>query len=219
MAATGPGANFGVNIVGEIIRADVVSYFATLSQVGMYSNHYRVSAVTGAGTTLGAIASQLDVLFRALTKAVLASNATYRGVVARMIWPAPPSPPAIESANFGPGLVAGDAMALQVAGVISLYTQFAGRAYRGRRYIPFPSETDNGPNGIPTAGYLAGLDAIKNQLLQTLTVGAADSVTLVPCLFHRRDNSTNDLRGGLSRTGWGTQRRRSYFGRQNPQPF
>lgn len=220
MAAAGPGVNVPINNTGQIIRADVVTHHPGLTQLGMFSLWYRVSSVGGTGVLLGAVASMLDGVFAGLMKPILTVNANYRGVQARVMIPKPASVPAYEAASAGAGTVAGDGMAPQVCGVISLYTASAGRRYRGRRYIPFPSETDNGPAGLPSAGYLAALDSIKNAIVAIQGTGVAgNTVGLTPILWHRDTEGYTDLLGGQRKTGWGTQRRRGYFGRQNVQPF
>lgn len=217
MAPTGPGQGVVIGPIVGVLEVTIGTWIT--NQQGLMVRHYENSAYTGEGSTLGAIATRLSTLLAPLVKPLLAVGATYRGIRVRRIDPLPPSPPAYELADQGPGTVAGDLMSPQTAGLITIGTAFAGRAYRGRAYIPFPSETDNDATGIPIPGYRTRADALALQLRTTVVVGTVDSVTLIPVLWHRKTRTTTDITSSSTRPGWATQRRRGFFGRQNPIPF
>lgn len=62
------------------------------------------------------------------------------------------------------GADTGDPLPWQCAGVISWRTALAGKSYRGRTYIPGPSEGDT-LGGLVTAQYIADLNAVVTQML------------------------------------------------------
>jgi len=228
MAVIGPGAGV-IAVVGDVLLFQVVG--VQVEQVGYTGIHYKVTVVNPPGTSLGTIVSTLDSLYAPIVKNMLCAAATYQGAMLRRVWPLPPSPPAAEDTSRGPGLVAGELMPRQVAGVVSKFTAIAGRAFRGRAYTFFPSEDSNTANGTPSGAYLTSLDALASLMTQTHVIALGGSVTIQPVLFHRGstldppdpavplEGSTTPIAGCRRRTGWGTQRKRGYFGRPNTPPF
>jgi len=216
MAATGPGVALTVQ-TNDLLEMRLVTTFG--SQTAFNVRHYTMTAGTSGSTTLGQCATALDSAFRALYRAVLSAGANWRGTMVRRILPIPPSPPAWDVTNAGAGLVAGDTIPGQCCGVISLITAFAGRAFRGRVYVAFPSETDNQATGIPSAGYSTNLTSLANQFATSLTLVGTGAITLTPGLFHRTTLTASPIVGAIGRGFWGTQRRRGGFGRTNPSPI
>lgn len=216
MAAGGPGVNQLISN-GDFLEYRVVCSFGV--QTSFNVRHMRVSGVGVPIPNLGDCATAINAIMAPLWKAVMSNQCTYRGVMVRRVRPLPPSPPAWENGSQGVGTVATEPLPNQVAGVISLYTNFAGRRYRGRLYIPFPAEGDNTVTSIPSAGYLTGLGNIGGAVLGIITNPNTKIAILTPILYHRLDGTSNDLVGTTTRTVWGTQRKRGGFGRANPPPF
>lgn len=205
-------------LVANIVRLRVVCY--TSNQVGINTAHYKVSAVAGAGLTDQAAAVLMDGDLAPLYRAAINNNARYRGVSLQILRPLPVGAAAISTANDGAGVGPGDLMATQVSGIIGSRANQAGRANRGRVYIPFPSESDNTSAGAPNPAYLATLDPIGNYLFTTRILGVGpDQVTLQPCLWHRTSSTTTSILDYAVRSKWATQRRRGMYGRLNLPPF
>jgi hypothetical protein len=216
VAAAGPG----LNVV--ITNNDILEWRTVCTlrdQTGFTVRHFRVSAVGVPPPTLGDCAIMLNAVFAPLSKNLMSSNAAWRGVTVRRIWPLPPSPSSWDITLAGAGTQVGDAMASQTCGLISLYTAFAGRKYRGRFYQQFPSENNNDPTGVPSALYITNLQTLADALLGVRTNPNAKVGTLTPILWHRATSTFTDLLGNFARTGWATQRKRGSFGRPNPSPI
>lgn len=191
----------------------------TDDQAAINTYYLIVSGVVG-GTVLDTdAAAAYNTLLAPLYKAVLSEEAEYYGVSLGRVLPAPKTVPAKNISARGVGDVAGDMLPGQVSGIISFATAFAGRKFRGRVFIPFPSETDNAAH-IPVAGYGTRLQALATAMLAPLTVTAgASSATFTPFLFHRNDGSSTKITTMLAKRLWATQRRRGDFGQRNPPPF
>lgn len=134
-------------------------------------------------------------------------------------------------------LIAGSVMGTTVQGVaakqVSLIirkeTALSGRAFRGRCYYPFPLNTWFSGNGEVVPGTTAPLAVQYENMLGELgspvtITGAGGSLTGFPVIVHKpslRFPLPLDL---VPIVGWfgedatGTQRRRSDYGRENPNP-
>lgn len=205
--------------VNDILQVRLVTYFS--NQVGINVRHYLVQAKTGIGRTESQLADGLDGAIAPLYKACLAAGARWRGVGVKKIFPVP----VIEFASTSrdaPGILAGDVLPPQSAGIIGLQTVVPGPKGNGRIYVSFPTESVNDATGLPTAAY-QGLIALLGASISndfTQTVGA-DSITLRPHLYHRIGGTSTEIiaNGFYVRSRWGTQRRRGGFGAANQLPF
>lgn len=199
--------------VGDIYSAKVVcrntaSAFNPIVSINVL--HYDVIAVTGAGKFDQDIADRIDLELGAPYIAYLSADSGYRGVIVQKIFPLPIGLPISSTVSQGPGTRAtGDTLPGQICGVITKRTAGAGRAKRGRVYVPFPGEDDS-TDGQPNAGYLTALNGLLTPLVNTLVVGAgADTVTIQPVIFHRAVPGTPDpIVLTQSRQYFATQRRR-----------
>ena len=205
-------------VVGNVVQAKVACY--QLNQVAENVAAFRVVSGTGLGATDQQVASALDALLAPLYKAALANTATYFGVQVRIANILPRPVPAVSAAHTGVGTGGAAPLPAQDSGLIAFETAFAGPAYRGRAYIPFPPAVANdAPTNEPTAAYQVLLDSIGNALTTPFTVGIApDQSTLRMVIFHRIPNSSTDVTFPLTRTRWATQRRRGGYGRANAIP-
>lgn len=204
--------------VNDIYRVTVGTYWGL--QVGLNVTHWRVAIITGNQPGDALIAGAFDNKFANPYKGLLHSGATYYGVRIQRIQPGVPGLPAV-SANFSGGGLAGAAgLPPGTSGVITFRTPLAGRSWRGRIYVPFPSEADNGDvTGRPVAGYVTNLAALGllYRTPTTQTVGG-DSVTLEMGVFSRKVPAFTVVTQHVARDRWATQRRRSDFGRVNAVP-
>lgn len=194
---------------------------ATADQVSVNVLHYQARQVTGTVTDQEAadhVEQGVDLLYQSL----LSVHATYRGVSAQRIFPLPKTVPAVAQ-NPLVGTHVGDLLPKQVSAVVTKQTRFAGRKYRGRIYIPFPSESANDTDSTPTAAYLATVEQLAAFLLQPIPVAGAGGggATLTPILLHRDPVAPtfDDITTWRVNDKWGNQRRRGAYGQQNPIPF
>lgn len=191
-------------------------YCSLGAQLAINVLHYRVTAITGASTTTASAAARLEFLIQAEYKALLVALATFRGVGVKRLFPSTPTIEEFSSIASGLGDVGGDPLPKQSAGIITKQTGLAGRANRGRMYIPFPGEDSNDGDGDPTAAYVGDLGALAAILEVPQTVGTApNDATIQPILYHRLDGSFTFLTNFLPRNKWGTQRRRGDYGKTN----
>lgn len=177
--------------------------------------HYRVTQVAGIAKPDFDIAQALEQNFGPPYKAAQSPDVSFRGVIIRKIFPLPAGGPTISQILLGDGTRAttGDLLPMQVSGMITLRTLFAGRAKRGRVYFPFPGE-DDAIDSIPLAAYVGVLNTVAVSFLNNIAVGALpDVTTLEPVLFHRATPGMSDaLSNALGRTYFVTQRRRGQAG-------
>lgn len=189
---------------------------STADQFGLITRHWLCTATGGASITDIELVKALDARITAGFKSILCDQATYNFTRVRRVRPIPPTLPVDDATSAGPGTDASEMLPKQVSGIISHTTQFAGKRYRGRNYIPFPTEDSNDTAGIPTNAYLTTLTTWKNVYFVTLNVvGAAGTATFEPVIYHRDLDTTDRINGTFARSVWATQRRRGDFGRTN----
>jgi len=205
--------------VGDHCR--LVLWSQQTDQAGLMVHHYRCSASGGAGVTDQNAVDALSTIFAPLVKAMLSINAAYAGATLQII--RPNLRPTVYSTNSnGIGMVAGDPLPRQAAGLITLRTNEAGRKGRGRKYVPFPSEGDNA-NGVgPAPAYMANAATLGAAFVaqRVITAMVGDTATLVPVIYHRANPiGSPDVSSYFVRAKWATQRRRGSFGKPNQSPF
>jgi len=99
-------------------------------------------------------------------------------------------------------------------------TAVPGRVGRGRKYFPFPSEEANTDEGRPSAAYLLILAAIGAALIIPITTGAGGNTATVRYTISDAGYSRSfPVSSFVTRTAWGTQRRRSYVNKADQLPF
>lgn len=172
------------------------------------------TAVLGAGLDELGLANALQAFYLPFYRVLMTGSSSYDAVSIQDIT-AVPSPLPTGSTNAGTGGTAGThPQAAQVCGVITLQTGFAGRAYRGRVYLPFTdlasNNADNSP--APSAGYIADLIALAAHLEgnENITTGA-DGFVISHVLYHRKTHLFTPILNTRSNTKWGTQRRRGRY--------
>jgi len=203
--------------VGDILQATFVTVAG--SQAGLNVRHYRSIATVGGSVGVDQFANALFDDFDTAYITLMSAQATFNGVLVQKIFPLPMGMPAMSAQAPLVGLITGDLLPRQVAGLISLRTDFAGRRFRGRVYVPFSGENASELDSSPTAAYLAGLSTLAQQFLQQVTViqGAATE-TIAPVIWHRDLQTTDFIRTAMIHDAWATQRRRGSFGRPNLPP-
>jgi len=120
------------------------------------------------------------------------------------------------------GLVTGEALPKQVAGLIQKRTGFSGLGGRGRIYLPFPGEDSNFGNATPSAAYTVDLQDFADALLHPTAITIPGTTyTLYPIVFcAARGGYTfqRRLSGATASFRWATCRKRGDFGRVNSLP-
>ena len=155
----------------------------------------------------------------------MVTNAQYRGLGVRKIWPHPLTVEAVSTFAGGAGNVAGDPLPFQVAGIATKKTNLPGKSFRGRVYLPFPSEASNDVDGNPTMGYgtLAQtfLAAVQLSYIISATPPAppGDNASFTPCVWSRKLLQGTFTIAHAFKDKWATQRRRGDFGKPNTPPF
>jgi hypothetical protein len=191
----------------------------TPNQVGINTLYYRVTDVAAGNLPASEVAEFFTTRFKPLWRECLSSNATFRGTSVQRVEPQPKSIP-VPFVNPDPGLFLGDKLPGQVSGIITTQTIFAGRRFRGRLYIPFPSEDANSATGLVHPNYVTALDDLADGLgPQIFIVTPSGSGTVRHVLYHRDADSYTDIASYVARDRWATQRRRGHYGALNQPPF
>ena len=112
------------NIVpGGVVR--YISYYTYPSQVATNKRDYQCTSIAG-GSTVDSdqVLATLDAAWSLLVKDCMTADAKYYGAQLYYQTPVGPKPrPSFTVANQGPGSDAGEALPLQTAGLISLYSE------------------------------------------------------------------------------------------------
>jgi len=206
----------GGNIdAGMHICCQIWTYNA-VNQNGLIGCNYYITTKTGFGDiTFGDVAEDFCNWIKASTVAVLSTDATFSGVKCFQLTQ-PPTPLGGIATDPASGGDAGGILPGQVCGITSYRTLLTGRAYRGRHYLPFPSQANVDTDGTPSTTYLtdANIWQGKYRTYGPLTVGAV-TATFVPIVFHKASGTHTVIGDGFAKKKWATQRRRGDFGRLN----
>lgn len=206
-----------------LLNGDILEHRVWCSdgvQAAVNVRHYEVSSVVGGAVTDQDVATYMDGQLSPLYGALINNHATYNGVQLTKIFPNPPAVPVSSTVGSGVGVGGADALPLQVAGLLSLKTGFSGRAYRGRLYIPFPSQSGCNTQGGQGIGYqTAAVNlALAYTAAPTITVGAS-SLKISPVIWHRSTATRTLVTSVGASPRWATQRRRGDYGRPNSSPI
>jgi len=193
--------------------ADRVQLTVICNTGGQYSANvinYEVTAINGGGISDTDALAVLEPAVASFWGALLSDNAFYMATKLQITFPIL-RPHRYNNTSATPGSVAGDVLPSQVAGLIKLTTNRAGKSYRGRCYIPFPSEADNTAAGNPSAGYKTNLQALADTFFDVLSPndGAGNGVDLLPIIYSRELDVSTPVEERLAETNWATQRRRA----------
>lgn len=218
--------------LNNVYQVRIYCYDTPPTQVSINTVYLKITNAAGVGTmSEQSMCNQLDVLWAARYKPCLANGATYFGLtVQRVDIPTPLPISLFSKGNTGAGTGGAGTLPNQVAGLISLKTQNAGRHYRGRIYTPFLPVSASDANGLMTAAYVAILQADIASSLQSIE-GIVSGANTVSGLYQVRTRikvvgppvsfitSYNPVLVGQAIQRFATQRRRGQYGRNNPIPF
>lgn len=209
---------------GDLIQYRVWCLQAEQASVNTF--YYLVSAPTGSPVTDLDGARTFDAAIASLYKAIMSTDASYRGVQANIVQRVPLPAAVFYNGSVGAGGEAPPDCPRQTCGLVSWQTQLAGRRYRGRFYMPFPSVGNVQTDGIPTAAYVTSLNnlasAIRNYNVIT-NVGATGNMAATLVIHHRPGKSptptVTPVSGQITSVKFATQRRRGSYGRANSSPI
>lgn len=185
-------------------------------QLGLVTCAYRVTSIFGTGATDLDMATVMDANAGTALIPIIGTGAQYVSTQVRRLRPLPAPVPVTVSLSGGAGTATGDLLPRNVSGLVSKQTAFAGRRFRGRGFIPFPTEDHNDATGHPSAGYLTLLNTVRTFLFgNVLVLGMTNGAQLQATIFHRA-GATDDLVTSSSSTAkWAQQHRRGDYGRPN----
>lgn len=204
-------------VAGQTIEARF--YFTLGTQVAIVVRHYEVASTTGTGGTDEQMAIVLGGVFPGPWKDLIANTARYEGLAVQIVKPVRQLEQ-VDKTGAGVGVNASDPLPPQTAGRIKLRSALAGRSFRGRMYIPFPSEGQNAATGRPSTQYVTDLNTLIASVVATRTVGTAPNQTTVrPAIYSRKLGTKATLILAVASIFWGTMRRRSFIGRGDLLPI
>lgn len=213
----------------DTFKAEFVCSFQ--NQTALPGMHYYALTVAGTGVHDTDLATYLDANGGPWLKQLITNTAHYVETRVQKIWPLPVQAAQYANAQAAAGTAGSSPLPGQEAPIISFTTAKAGRAFRGRMYMPFMDDSDldaTDPQEVSTAyaGIAASFAAaIAPSSNITVTVGGSN-VVFIPCVYHRTAGKTgvpaahtvDGITGGRVRLLIGTQRRRGPLGRPNAAP-
>lgn len=204
--------------VGDIIEARYVCNIT--EQISVNRRHFRVEALNGEGATDAVVAQLLAAVLQTAYTTLMPGDAQFRGVSVQRVSPLPKPIPQADITNTLAGQAIGALQPAQICGVITLRTDLAGRAERGRAYLPFPSDTFvTGTAKVSQAYQDSVMANFPVVWAAPFSVGSPDGVDLQPVLWKPPAGPAKPITSALVRPEWGTQRRRGGFGAKNTLPF
>jgi len=119
------------------------------------------------------------------------------------------------------GTATGDPLPPQTSSLIQILTARGGRKYRGRNFIPFPSEAHNGTDGKPTTAYKTDLADLAVLLTTnfTMVVGGGTTVVRPVLLPNGVGGVPEPVTGFTIRNAWSQHKTRSFLRRGDLGPF
>jgi len=194
-------------------------YCSKGQQLGINVVHYRVNASTGSGCTDQEVATAFDVSFANPYATCISADSFYEGTAVKKISGAP-FVPVYAHSNVTAGLLASAVLPTQVSGIVTKLSAFAGRANRGRFYVPFPATQELDTDETPKAAYVTLIQALADTVITDHTIiGAGGTCQLSPQIVNRGLTHNVKVVANLARKRWATQRRRGDFGRPNVLPW
>lgn len=196
------------------VKQFVEGFIGTIApQLAINIFHYRVTFLQGTSPTDSEIAIAMEAFWAPKYKTLINASCTYRGVQVQRVFPTPLLAAVDSKLLQGFGTRVGttvDILPGVVCGIVTKKTAGAGRAFRGRVYLPFPMEIDN-EGGSPSAGYETILDVVATNLAVPITVGTPpNSIQMSMCIFRRLSPFLSpQVTTGQVRGYFANQRRRS----------
>lgn len=200
---------------GQVIETKV---FCVLGeQISVNVRHWSPASVGASPSTDVDFSVGFAAAAKAAYPGILSENAQFYASTVQIIRPS--AFLALGTRDVTQGTRDGDALPSQVAGLLKLTTSKAGRAFRGRVYLPFPSEEDNDPTGRPGATYITNATTFSQLYTQVINISIGGRTAVVaPVIYHRGAGNVDLVTGSVTRLFWATQRRRSRINQPDRLP-
>lgn len=199
--------------VGDILQVRMQTFL--VNQIGINCFNFWVTSVNATTPpSLQTFSFMFNSTVNTLYKLCLCSPSSFLGHSIRRIYPTVTLPYLDNTdAGFGTGDV--NPLPLQTAGIITWRTDYPRGSYRGRSYIPFPSETENNSSGHPASLYVSKLQALGIALTTAFNDHTGNQMQLV--VWSRKLTTASGLVTSFTpNQKWSVQRRRGDYGRVNP---
>jgi len=211
---------------GSVVRAQAIATRG--DQTALIQSHFWVSAFTGVGCTDADLAHALDAVVGPALRNFMTDAAAYYGMLVQKIFPAPAAAHVIDQTSAGPGSAGTGTLPGEVAGLTKCGTSLAGRAFRGRMYVPYPDHANltTDQTELTTSG-VGLMGAVTTPMYSPVTVtGGGGLSQFSPVVWHRKANKAGTTTPNSFTLVTGitlellvaTQRRRSARGRPNTPP-
>jgi len=215
---------------GMVVKGQVYCYeTANTAQVAINTTYWLAGVQTGGATfTTEDFAEAFSGMMAPIYKDLMSSSASFSGVRCQVWRPKPIERAVVRTNEAGVGTRNVSLAPPQVAFVVTLLT--AEAKVRGRQYIPFPSNADMDVNGTPDAAYLVNAAVYAAAIRQPLAiVKGASTLPMAPVVFSPqvpytvtaekplvRNEFWTLIEDATTKDGFGTQRRRGFYGKINP---
>jgi hypothetical protein len=202
----------------DVIQARCFCVFGDQASVNTF--YYIVGSVGPSPATDADAATQVDATFAPVIKVYMPNTAGYNETVCRVISNSPPTSPQFSNLNAGVGTGGGTGLSKQTAGIISWQTAFAGKKWRGRTYLPFPSTDEITNSGAPNALHTFRANAIAAAMKNLILISQAGrTANIAMVLFHRGPPPTTTVMNGwYIPVKFATMKKRGNYGRANSPP-
>lgn len=210
-------------VVGD--HRKIVFWCQMGAQAGLMVQHYEVAALSSTPFSDSNAARIISARFAERIIPLLNSQAQYRGLIMYDTDAIPLPTPIYSTEGADSGTAGGDPLPGQVSGIITLRSTIAGRAGRGRKYVPFPGENDNdGSTGFPApvVDYKDRLEDLAPLFGSSFVFEDPDNpgVTIdLDGVLYQDGDPTYFITSTVARRAWASQRRRGSYGRANIPPF
>lgn len=206
--------------VGEKLEMRIYCWNNGAKQLGINTVRLRVASATPGGPIDSQeLSESLSTSIAPMYKDLLDSSCEYLGLSLQdfpyRLWY-----PEYSNASQGPGLIVGNDAPSQASGLVSFRTLYGKPSGRGRIYIPFPSVTSNGADGLPIDDYVEDLQVLGSYFSANITATTSTQAIVLVAIIANSTGSgpTKDIINGIGVKKWATQRRRGSYGRQNVVP-
>lgn len=216
-------------VVGQAIKARI--FCACGPQLAVNVLYWKIGSMANPGAgDLKLLGEALSAVVAPAYKVMMSNEARYRGLGIQGMEPLPvPTVEILTNVGNGTGGSIDAVLPKQVCGLITKRTAFATPNFRGRVYIPFPSEEFSTELGTPLPGYVNHLNFLGETIFKPLTVNPVGMGATVLNPQLRRDTTPHDPNDSFfgyepivdftSQPKWATQRRRGDYGSPNEFPI
>lgn len=200
----------------ELRAADVIQ-FSVFCQAGDQTSvnvfNYMVQSVVDPGPSLNDAAARFSDLVVTQYAGCMSPQAQYLGVKASVITSGPPPMPGFKVEHTA-GTMTGDLLPRAVSGLIQWQTDYSGKSYRGRTFVPFPSEAGSTSAGEPSTVYQTAVDDLASAIITMADISPGlGSANVYLVLWSRQLNEFTKIQTASVPLRWGTQHRRGDYGR------